>query len=633
MDYEDELDWLRNRKKRNADGRREAAKRSGAGERSRAGKRSGYMERNAAYRESGNGDEYENRSRRMEYDKAVESSRSRRGKSENDGRNMKRSRYLERSSSEDYYNPKKQRGKSGRNGKGGFDDGREADTRNRKNPRLVKKRKKRKLLIIELTLLAVLAVAAFFLFGKTTGQKGYWTIAVFGVDSRHGNLEKGTESDVEMLFNINKATGEIKLVSVYRDTYLKIDGKGTYFKINEAYNKGGHKQALAALQENLDLKIDDYATFNWKAVAQAINILGGVDIDVTAAEFSYINGFITETVNSTGIGSHQLKKAGMNHLDGVQAVSYARLRLMDTDFNRTQRQRKVLGLVLQKAKEANPATLKTLVSTVFPQVSTSVGIGDLFTIASGISKYHVTETAGFPFSHINMKIDRRDCVVPTTLESNVIQLHQFLYGEENYTPSAAVKSISAKLSKISGISEPGKNVPIGDGIKGQKPASESKSKQVTPAPKTETSIEATKETKAKATDEAVTKPEESVPEKETHQDGSLIGPGAGMNGSLDGKKERGSRGETKAVSEEESKNESIDESKKELKEELKEGTTIANPSDSGPTSSKPSNWEPSSSSPSPSPKGENKVPGNDAAGRTPRGQEQPGKSGLTGPGA
>lgn len=107
-------------------------------------------------------------------------------------------------------------------------------------------------------------------------------------------------------------------------------------------------------------KIDDYAAFNWKAVAEAINVLGGIDLEITPAEFKYINGFITETVNSTGIGSTQLKQAGANHLDGVQAVAYSRLRLMDTDFQRTERQRKVIALALEKQDRQMQARLLIL---------------------------------------------------------------------------------------------------------------------------------------------------------------------------------------------------------------------------------------------------------------------------------
>ena len=231
---------------------------------------------------------------------------------------------------------------------------------------------------------------------------GYWTIAVFGVDSRDGNLGSGALSDVEMLCSINKKTGEIRLASVFRDSYLRIDSDNDYDKINEAYFKGGHEQAVSALESNLDLSIDDYATFNWKAVVDGINILGGVDLEITDKEFAYINSFITETVNSTGIGSVQLEHSGMNHLDGVQAVAYARLRLMDTDFNRTERQRKVLGLAMEKAKHADGKTLKNLASAIYPEISTSIGLNDLLTFARGARKYYIGQTSGFPFSHQEM---------------------------------------------------------------------------------------------------------------------------------------------------------------------------------------------------------------------------------------
>ena len=165
-------------------------------------------------------------------------------------------------------------------------------------------------------------------------MKGYWTIAIFGVDSRDNTVKKGTNADVNIICNINRDTGEIKLVSVFRDSYLNVSENGSYNKINQAYFTGGPEQAVQALNRDLDLHIQDYMTFNWKAVADAINILGGVDVELSKAEYYYINSFITETVKATGVGSTQLTHAGMNHLDGVQAVAYGRLRLMDTDYAR-----------------------------------------------------------------------------------------------------------------------------------------------------------------------------------------------------------------------------------------------------------------------------------------------------------
>ena len=299
-------------------------------------------------------------------------------------------------------------------------------------------------------------------------MKGYWTIAIFGVDARDNAIEKSTNSDVIIICNVNRDTGEIKLVSVYRDSYLNINDSGSYTKINQAYFVGGPKQAVEALNRNLDLQIQDYMTFNWKAVANAIDVLGGVDIELSKAEFFYINSFITETVKATGIGSHQLKQAGMNHLDGVQAVAYGRLRLMDTDYPRTERQRKINAQAFEKSKKADFQTLYTQIATVFPQVSTSIGVDDLVSNARNISKFHLGETTGFPQARGDANMGKKGAVVvPATLESNVIELHKFLFGDEDYTPSETVKKISAKISSDTGIYKEGQfvgNVGTGGGV-------------------------------------------------------------------------------------------------------------------------------------------------------------------------
>ena len=278
---------------------------------------------------------------------------------------------------------------------------------------------------------------------KQEQMSGYWTIAVFGVDSRNSSVGKGNNSDVNILCNIDQ---------VYRDSYLNISDKNTYNKINAAYMQGGPEQVVKALNRNLDIDIDDYATFNWKAVADAINILGGIDVEITKSEFYYINAFISETVKATGVASTQLKSAGMNHLDGVQAVAYGRLRLMDTDYARTERQRKVISLAFEKMKKADWATINNIVQTVFPQVATSIEINDLLKIGRNITRYHLTETTGFPSELREKKMGRKGaCVIPQTLESNVIELHHFLFGDEEYTPTETVRTISQKIVSDTGV--------------------------------------------------------------------------------------------------------------------------------------------------------------------------------------
>lgn len=335
------------------------------------------------------------------------------------------------------------------------------------------KKRKRRILIILVELLILLSVLVFAGYSYLTSHldlmtklpwdpdkikneeislekqeqmEGYWTIAVFGLDSRNSSLGSGNNADVNIICNVDQGTGEIKLVSVYRDTYLNVSEKNSYQKINSAYLRGGPEQAVMALNKNLDLDIDEYVTFNWKAVADAINILGGIDLEISKAEFYYINAFITETVQATGVASSHLKQAGMNHLDGVQAVAYGRLRLMDSDYARTERQRKVISLAFEKMKEADWATVNNIIQTVFPQVSTSVDIHDLLTMGRILPRYHLTETMGFPSERKEVRMGRKGaCVIPYTLESNVIELHRFLFGDELYEPTSLVCSISQKI--------------------------------------------------------------------------------------------------------------------------------------------------------------------------------------------
>ena len=279
---------------------------------------------------------------------------------------------------------------------------------------------------------------------------GYWTVAVFGVDSRDGNVGKGSNADVQIIANADMATGDVTLVSVYRDTYLNL-GKGTrYAKINEAYADGGPEQAVAALNKNLDLNIQNYITFNWKAVADAIDMLGGVDIDVTKSEFYYMNAYITETCLKAGItknpAAHYLKQAGQQHLDGVQAVAYARLRYMDNDFERTRRQREVIEQCLQNAKKADLATLTQIIDTVLPQTAFNIDTADIVELARGVSRYNIKESQGFPFDLKGQMMGKKgDCVIPNTLSSNVSKLHEILFGVENYKPSSAVETYSQKI--------------------------------------------------------------------------------------------------------------------------------------------------------------------------------------------
>ena len=287
-------------------------------------------------------------------------------------------------------------------------------------------------------------------------MSGYWTVAVFGVDSRNGDVGKGANADVQIIANVNMGTGDITLTSVYRDTYLNIGKGDRYSKSNAAYAEGGPEQAVAMLNKNLDLDIENYVTFNWKAVADVIDLLGGVDIDVSKAAFYYMNAYIHETCLKSGISAQNpaamyIKKAGPQHLNGVQAVAYARLRYMDSDFERTKRQREVISQCLDLAKKTDLATLTKIIDTVLPQVAFNIDTADIIELAKGISRYNIRESVGFPKDLKDQMMGKKGaCVIPATLESNVVWLHSILFADENYSVSDAVKRYSQKISDDSG---------------------------------------------------------------------------------------------------------------------------------------------------------------------------------------
>ncbi|WP_049962417.1 LCP family protein [Oribacterium sp. FC2011] len=288
-------------------------------------------------------------------------------------------------------------------------------------------------------------------------MSGYWTVAVFGVDSRDGGVGSGANADVQIICNVDMATGDIKLVSVYRDTYLKTGKSNSrYAKINEAYAIGGPEQAVSALNSNLDLNIENYVTFNWKAVADAVEMLGGVDIDITDKEFYYMNAYIHETsvkagINAQNPAANYIKGPGPQHLNGVQAVAYARLRYMDSDFERTKRQREVISQCLDHAKKADLATLTSVIDVVLPQVAFNIDTADIIELAKGISRYNIKESTGFPKDLKDQMMGKKgDCVIPVTLVSNVKWLHSVLFDDEDYKVSNAVESYSQKIADDSG---------------------------------------------------------------------------------------------------------------------------------------------------------------------------------------
>lgn len=273
---------------------------------------------------------------------------------------------------------------------------------------------------------------------------GYRNIAIFGVDSRSSNLGKGNRSDCIIIASINNETKEVKLASVYRDTYVQIQGYGLD-KINHAYSYGEAPLALGTLNTNLDLNIKEFVTVNFDAVAEAVDQLGGIKMTVTDEEVKYINGYIEETSNVTGKTSSKITSAGTYTLNGVQAVAYGRIRYTDGgDYKRTERMRDVIEAMLKKLQTKSVGEINNLLDSMLPKIYTNIDAGSIIAEIPNITKYKITDSIGWPYK-TRGKTMTLWYGIPITLESNVTQLHQELFKEENYEPSETVKTISKKI--------------------------------------------------------------------------------------------------------------------------------------------------------------------------------------------
>ena len=287
---------------------------------------------------------------------------------------------------------------------------------------------------------------------------GIYNIAFFGVDARDENLGKGNNrSDTIMICSVDMDKHEVRLISIYRDTYLNV-GNDSYGKCNKAYALGGPEQALSMINMNTDLYVTDYITVGFEGLMEAVDALGGVEIDVREEEISHLNNYqISMVGNSTdgknftataGVDYMPVENPGLQTLNGLQATAYCRIRYIGDDFERTQRQRDVLIAMMEKAKKSSVSSLVDAMNAVFPHVVTSVDIEDIIPVLGMIGDYKVTVSDGFPFRDMlngGTIGTEGNCIVPTSLEDNVIRLHKILYGEENYEPTKELKSFSAQV--------------------------------------------------------------------------------------------------------------------------------------------------------------------------------------------
>lgn len=325
-------------------------------------------------------------------------------------------------------------------------------------------------------------------------MSGYINIAVFGIDSRADKKENeaagalvdsDSRSDVVMVVSINCDTKEVKLLSVYRDTCMLVQKKkngkmiDNLEKITHAYFNGsvlisegadgkktnrGPEIALNALNRNLDLNITEYVTVNFDIVRQVIEELGGLEIDIDKGELKYINQYIDEINKLSGTNSPHITETGLQHLDGVQATGYARIRHCDSDYKRAERQREVVQLMLEKAKTMGITKVMDIVNLVAPQIRTNIAKTRFTSLANDVLNYSIVDQQGFPFdpywdSSHSLVFAGGAVSTGKGLVDEVVELHTYLFEDDdfNYTPSAKLKEISADIDAMRGKKGSSKN--------------------------------------------------------------------------------------------------------------------------------------------------------------------------------
>ena len=279
--------------------------------------------------------------------------------------------------------------------------------------------------------------------------QGYTNIALFGVDSREQDLLGGNNrSDTIIIASINNDSQEIRLISLMRDTYLDV-GDGLYTKCNAAYAYGGPEQAIKMINSNLDMNIVDFVTVGFEGLADTIDALGGIELDLTEEEVYYMNSYMEDMHDELGTPYDEVEGPGLQTVSGIQATAYCRIRYTEgDDFKRTERQRTVLSLTMEKARQAGPVTLMKIADNVMDEVATSLSSAELLKLVTKAREYDVVEQSSFPRDGqwVYGTINSQSVIVPDTLESNVRWLHEFLFGDDSYEPSDEVKERSETIS-------------------------------------------------------------------------------------------------------------------------------------------------------------------------------------------
>ena len=287
----------------------------------------------------------------------------------------------------------------------------------------------------------------------------YRNIAVLGIDSRDMEDDSDARSDSIIIVSMDKETNEIKMFSIFRDTMLNLGedvGYNGLDKITHAYYYGKAERSLYALNRNLDLNIKEVVVVNWKAVADTIDAVGGIDINIEEAEMNEMNKFIHETSKKTGLEDEDIDitETGEQTVNGVQAVTYARIRkdALTGDYRRNERMKIVVKATFDKAvSNLNFDMIKQIATVVMPEIKTNIESKELMEMVIHLGDYKMNDTTtGWPYD-VGEWVGDAWYGPPRTLYSNVVKLHENFFNQKGYVPTEDVENISYNISYLTGL--------------------------------------------------------------------------------------------------------------------------------------------------------------------------------------
>lgn len=280
----------------------------------------------------------------------------------------------------------------------------------------------------------------------------YRNIALLGIDARDMSDDKQTRSDAMIIASVDKQTNDVRLVSLYRDTYVNIGDNYGLDKMTHAYFYGGATQTLQTINRNLDLNCEEVVVVNWKSVADTVDALGGLDIEIKESEIKEMNKYIKDTQKNIGGSKKKIKKAGKQRLNGIQAVTYARIRKDSAqgDHRRNERMKIVLAAAFNKAKTLSLNQLNEIANEILPDIKTNMTTNQMMEILLELASYRITDSKSWPYHWTDWTYNGIWYGPPVTLERNVVQLHEEFFKQKDYEPTDKVKSISDSISSITG---------------------------------------------------------------------------------------------------------------------------------------------------------------------------------------